>query len=87
VTGWLVKNQVNMEPVRLVVTPVGDGRGLGFQGGVDFGVGLQVAQHGQTGGDGERIAGEGSGLVDRAEGGDTAHDAGATAIGPRESRS
>ena len=78
VTGWSVKNQVNMEPTRLVVmgmptsqatraTPLAiEFCGL-FEGVVDvFLVVDEVAESGDAGGHGEGVAAEGSGLVDGA---------------------
>ena len=86
-TGPAVKNQVHMEPTRLSGErnagrcglgghAFGDGFGGGFELRVDLGgVLLQVADGGDAGGHGERIAAEGSGLVDRAERREQVHEA------------
>ena len=93
VTGRSVKNQVNIEPTRLVVsgtpfswamraTPLGDELGGLFESVVDvFLVVDEVAEGGDPGGHGERVAAERSGLIDGAERGEQLHDVGASAEG------
>ncbi len=93
VTGCEVKNQVNMEPIWFVVEQnillAGDGGnpfGHGCGGALELGiegllVGDEVFERSDSGGHGERISAEGSGLIDRAEGSQMIHDVGAPAEG------
>ncbi len=48
---------------------------------IDFGMRLNVAEHGESGRDGERVAGERACLINGTAGGDVSHDVAAPAIG------